>query len=75
MGIYECDDVVRNGAKANTFSSGEKVKMLFDSKTSKTLSACREDFVRMTLLKQAKLIQGVESRVVSKGIKLVRYDL
>ena len=74
MGMYECDDVVRSGAKANTFSSGKKVKMLFDFETLKTLSAHREDFVKMTPLKQAKLIQGAGSRVVPKGTGLVRYD-
>ena len=75
MGLYKCDDVVRNGAKANTFSSGKKIKMLFDSGTSKTLSAQREDFVKMTPLKQVKPIQGVRSGVVFKGTRLVRYDL
>ena len=75
MGLYECDDVVRNGAKANTFTKREKIKLLFDSGTSKTLSAHREDFVKMTPLKQAKLIQGIGSGVVPKGTGLVRYDL
>ena len=49
--------------------------MLFDSGTSKTLSAHREDFVKMTPLKQAKPIQDVGSRVIPKGTRLVRYDL
>ena len=75
MGLYEYDDVVRNSAKANTFTSGKKIKLLFDSGTSKTLSAHREDFIKMTLLKQAKPIQGVGSRVVPKGTRVVRYDL
>ena len=75
VGKFELADVVKNGAKADTFSDATKIKLLFDSGTSKTLTAHKEDFLRMTPLQQAKPIQGIGSTVTPKGEGVVRYVL
>ena len=67
VGKYQTGDVVKNGMKADTFSNGATIKLLFDSGTSRTLSAHKEDFLRMTPLEQAKPIQGIGSTVTPIG--------
>ena len=75
VGKFETDEVVKSGVKAETFSGERKIKMLFDSGTSKTMSAHKEDFVKLTPLWQAKPIQGVGSGVTPQGKGLVRFVL
>ena len=53
VGKYQTADVIKNGMKADTFGNGTTIKLLFDSGTSKTLTAHKEDFLRMTPLEQA----------------------
>ena len=67
------DDAVRNGTYVNTFRNGAYIKLLFDSGTSKTLSAHSKDFIKFSPLKQANSIQGIVNSVTPKGEGLVRY--
>ena len=73
VGKYQIADVVKNGMNADTFGDGTTVKLLFDSGTSKTLTAHKEDFLRMTPLEQACPIQGIGSTVTPVGEGMVRY--